>query len=50
MTGPYCNDSDDLYITHETGEDTVQDTISTFPDVDGGDGNPRTVTVRKPRP
>lgn len=53
MTSPYTSDPDDLGITHEYGEDTVQDQISTFPSARGdipGDGNPRTVTVRKPRP
>lgn len=49
-TWPYNNDDADLMITHEDGEDTVQDQISTFPDIDGGDGQPKTITVRKQRP
>lgn len=49
-TWPYEDDETDLHITHAYGEETVQDVISTFPGVDGGDGNPRTVTVHKPRP
>lgn len=47
---PYDNDESDLGITHEIGEATTQDVVSTFPGVDGGDGNPQTVTVRKPLP
>lgn len=35
----------DLGITHADGVATVQDVVSTFPGTDGGDGNPRTVTV-----
>ena len=50
MTTPYTNDEADLGITHEYGEDTAQDVVSTFPGVDGGDGQPKAVTVRKPRP
>lgn len=49
-TWPYENDESDLGITHEYGEDTKVDVISTFPNVDNGDGQPRTVVVRKPRP
>ena len=49
-TWPYGNDDADLEITHEYGEDTATDFISTFPGIDGGDGQPRTVVVRKPRP
>jgi beta-glucanase (GH16 family) len=49
-TWPYENDESDLGITHEYGEDTAADVISTFPGVDGGDGQPKTVIVRKPRP
>lgn len=50
MTTPYDNDETDLGITHEYGEDTAVDVISTFPNVGTGDGNPQTVVVRKPRP
>lgn len=49
-TWPYTNDESDLEITHEYGEDTALDVVSTFPDVDNGDGQPKTVVVRKPRP
>lgn len=49
-TWPYTNDESDLEITHEYGEDTALDVVSTFPDVDSGDGQPKTVVVRKPRP
>lgn len=50
MTTPYTEDEADLGITHEYGEDVVTDTISTFPGIDGGDGQPRDVIVRKTRP
>lgn len=49
-TWPYEDDDADLGITHEYGEDTAVDQVSTFPGIDGGDGNPATVVVRKPRP
>lgn len=47
---PYSDDETDLGITHEYGEDVVADVVSTFPGIDGGDGNPRVIEVRKPRP
>lgn len=50
MTFPYESEPDELEITHEYGSDTTQDVISTFPGVDGGDGQPREVTIHKPRP
>lgn len=50
MTHPYHNDNADLGITHADGEDTVQDTISTFPGCGTGTGEPQEVTVWKPRP
>jgi hypothetical protein len=70
MTGPYESTPDDLEITHEYGEDVVQDVVSTYayqigpplggdvvpfpiPETigfPGGNGQPQTVTVRKPRP
>lgn len=50
MTAPYSDDETDLGITHEYGEDVAMDYISTFPGIDGGDGNPRQAIVRKPRP
>lgn len=49
-TGPNESTPDDLEITHEYGYDVTQDVISTFPGVDGGDGQPRAVTIHKPRP
>lgn len=49
-TWPYDNDDGDLEITHADGEDTAADVVSTFPGTDGGDGQPREVIVRKPRP
>lgn len=49
-TWPYESDESDLGITHEYGEATAEDIVSTFPGVDGGDGNPRPVIVRKPLP
>lgn len=49
-TWPYENDDGDLEITHEQGEDTVVDVVSTFPGIDGGTGEPQPVVVRKPRP
>jgi hypothetical protein len=50
MTTPYTEDETDLSITHEYGEDVISDVISTFPGIDGGDGQPRETLVRKPRP
>lgn len=50
MTHPYESLPDELEITHAYGEETATDVVSTFPGVDGGDGQPRVVTVHKPRP
>jgi hypothetical protein len=58
MTTPYENDETDLGITHAYGEDTVLDVVSTYPGIDSlnggegiyGDGQPKVVVVRKPRP
>lgn len=47
---PYTNDEADHGITHADGEVTATDIVSTFPGVDGGDGNPREVVIRKPLP
>ena len=49
-TWPYEDDESDLIITHEYGEEFAVDTISTFPGIDGGDGNPQPAVVRKPKP
>lgn len=48
--GPYEDDDADLEITHAAGELTTLDYVSTFPGVDGGDGQPKVVEVRKPLP
>jgi hypothetical protein len=50
VTTPYEDDETDLEITHEYGEDTAVDYVSTFPFPSGGDGLPKQVVVRKPRP